>query len=195
MLTNQQLLDLVNYYPGGCLCGHFESCSVCSRTQGQRTLEQNARISALEVLKYRGVNIEEKNGEYVLVIPPEPTMPGIAAISSGFAKIQGSLLSDEYNHMVGRVLINPDNRAEFFSLVTNSSHGSWFEPEGNIIGWLWGSQVKTDATIPTGVVRLMVEPEEEAYTTDNIALVKERPPAYIDIRIGSTVEAMEKAHG
>ena len=91
-LTDQQLLDMANYYAGGCLCGHFESCEVCSRSEKVRTLEQSAKWAALELLDARGVPVFEDRedgdwGRKVYVIkenlkpvyaPPPPNMGGYA---------------------------------------------------------------------------------------------------------------------
>ncbi len=39
-LTMSQLADIIlAYEPGGCLCGHFESCGVCSRPDSTRIME------------------------------------------------------------------------------------------------------------------------------------------------------------
>ena len=54
-LTNEELLALANYDAGPCLCGHFESCAVCSRPQSVRDMERIAKCAALELLVIRGV--------------------------------------------------------------------------------------------------------------------------------------------
>jgi hypothetical protein len=58
--TNEELLKVANYYVGGCLCGHFESCSVCSRSQATRQFEDLAKQTAVELLRVRGVELEKK---------------------------------------------------------------------------------------------------------------------------------------
>jgi len=63
-LTDQQLVDLANYDPGGCLCGHFESCSVCSRSDKTREFEKTAQLAALELLRERGVALEFRREGY-----------------------------------------------------------------------------------------------------------------------------------
>ena len=59
MLTKQELLQVVNYNPGGCLCGHGESCSVCSRGDSAREFERLARRAALELLEMMGVRLKK----------------------------------------------------------------------------------------------------------------------------------------
>ena len=51
------LLDLVNYDPGLCLCGHFESCAVCSRSQQERDRERRNKQEALKALRGAGVRL------------------------------------------------------------------------------------------------------------------------------------------
>jgi hypothetical protein len=58
-LTDEELLAIVNYNPGGCLCGHFETCSVCSRSSETRQLELNAKFAAFELLEARGVKLRD----------------------------------------------------------------------------------------------------------------------------------------
>lgn len=57
--TNAEVLKVANYYAGGCLCGHFESCNVCSRGEASREFERVARQAAVELLRVRGVELEE----------------------------------------------------------------------------------------------------------------------------------------
>lgn len=61
-MTNEELLTVANYNPGGCLCGHFESCPVCSRGDRERTFEHLAKQAAIELLKARGIELEEDPG-------------------------------------------------------------------------------------------------------------------------------------
>lgn len=59
-LTNEQVLTVVNYDPGGCLCGHGESCWVCSRSDKAREFENLARLAARRLLIRRGVKLYKK---------------------------------------------------------------------------------------------------------------------------------------
>jgi len=63
-LTVEQLLAVANYYPGSCLCGHFETCSVCERSRETREFEDNAQLAALALLKFVGVELVEERGFY-----------------------------------------------------------------------------------------------------------------------------------
>jgi hypothetical protein len=56
-LTVEQLLAVANYYPGSCLCGHFESCPVCERSREAREFEHNAKLAALHLLTLAGIEI------------------------------------------------------------------------------------------------------------------------------------------
>jgi hypothetical protein len=47
----EQLKEVIEFYPGGCMCGHGESCGVCSRSQGTRTQEAMAREMAIYLLR------------------------------------------------------------------------------------------------------------------------------------------------
>lgn len=57
MIKTSQLLYILNYDPI-CLCGHNESCSVCSRSQEDRNYDAMVKELALEVLKHRGIKVE-----------------------------------------------------------------------------------------------------------------------------------------
>ena len=59
-LTNEELLALANYDAGPCMCGHFESCAVCSRSESTRKMERIAKRTALELLAKRGVSVMQK---------------------------------------------------------------------------------------------------------------------------------------
>ena len=58
-MTNKELLDIVNYDSGMCLCGHFETCSVCTRSQATRNQEKRAKLLALETLRSRGIKLRK----------------------------------------------------------------------------------------------------------------------------------------
>lgn len=58
-LSNWELMEIVNFYAGGCLCGHFERCSVCSRSSAEREFETRAKMAAMELLALRSVEIEK----------------------------------------------------------------------------------------------------------------------------------------
>ena len=60
ILSNEDLLAMANYRPSGCLCGHGESCWVCSRPESTRILEKRAKFAALELLQRRGVKLHEE---------------------------------------------------------------------------------------------------------------------------------------
>ncbi len=64
-LTNEELIKVANYDPGGCLCGHFESCSVCTRSDRTREFEVLASWAALELLARRGVQVREIPPTYI----------------------------------------------------------------------------------------------------------------------------------
>lgn len=52
-MTNEDLPELANHDAGTCLCGHFERCEVCSRSDMTRKQEEMARALAVEMLKER----------------------------------------------------------------------------------------------------------------------------------------------
>jgi hypothetical protein len=55
--TQQLLLTIVNYDPGLCLCGHFERCEVCSRSQETRDKERRNKREALAALREAGIRL------------------------------------------------------------------------------------------------------------------------------------------
>lgn len=59
-LTDKQVLALANYHPGTCLCGHGETCPVCSRSSAAREFEADARKLALETLSAQGIQVHEE---------------------------------------------------------------------------------------------------------------------------------------
>jgi hypothetical protein len=59
--TNTELLAIINYSPGLCLCGHGESCGVCSRSDKTREFEHIAKELAKRELKRRGVVLKVAN--------------------------------------------------------------------------------------------------------------------------------------
>ena len=60
------LLDIVNYDPGMCLCGHNESCEVCSRTSATREAEQRRKTTALRILRDSGVRLRRIKPKYLM---------------------------------------------------------------------------------------------------------------------------------
>lgn len=52
-LTKKQLQEIIDYSPGGCLCGHGEKCEVCSRSEETRVFEKNAKQAAKELIAAR----------------------------------------------------------------------------------------------------------------------------------------------
>jgi hypothetical protein len=62
------LLEIVNHDPGGCLCGHAESCEVCSRSQGTRRAERSRKETALRILRASGVKLKRIKPKFLMDI-------------------------------------------------------------------------------------------------------------------------------
>jgi len=62
--TNQELIAIANYDAGMCLCGHGETCSVCSRSRATRNFEDISRELALSELLRRGVSLRRNESSF-----------------------------------------------------------------------------------------------------------------------------------
>lgn len=60
------LLEIVNYDPGGCLCGHGESCEVCLRSNDTRRAERRRKQVALKILRASGVRLRHSVPKYLM---------------------------------------------------------------------------------------------------------------------------------
>ena len=65
MLTVKQVLEVINFNPGSCLCTMRESCSVCSRSSKTREFERNAQLAAISLLEHVGIELVKEEPEFL----------------------------------------------------------------------------------------------------------------------------------
>lgn len=61
-MTAKDILAVLNYDAGMCLCGHNESCSVCSRNASALTFELLAKRAAAQLAKKQGLKLKRVRG-------------------------------------------------------------------------------------------------------------------------------------
>lgn len=76
-MTKPELDSIINYNAGMCLCGHFESCSVCSRPEHTRKFERLAVRAAKQL---------------------RDTQDVLDVLGKSFAIRVHTILSDQYNY-------------------------------------------------------------------------------------------------